>query len=164
MFDHKDDFIETFRRIVYPKIHEPLSRLGNKVGINLYAEGHVGYNQRVGTILKHEDTIERALTSLSGQRNVIACLKSLPDDRLSEGSWVFLHEDAPELIEEGMQVHVTLFNLKDVNAGREVYAHYEDDWRVSPINHLRAKNFDVKAGKEKMTEICSRSAVLEDIN
>lgn len=163
MFDHEDDYIEGFRRIVYPRLHKPLSALGNKIGINLYAEGHVGKNQYVGTTHAQEDKIERELDSLSAERNVIACLKTLRDGRVSEGSWVLLHEDVPELIAEGMQVHITLFKPKDGSVGREVYAHYEDDWRSAPLAHLREKNFDVAAGVAKMSVLCDKSKVLSNV-
>lgn len=67
----------------------------------------------------------------------------MEDRRVSEGSWVLLHEDNPEVIEEGKQVHITLFDRVD-GPGREIYAHYEDDWRSAPLAHLRSANFDVR--------------------
>lgn len=134
-----DDWIEIFRQAVYPQLHPYLKPFGG------YGVGHVGENQYLGKVNENEGAIEQELDD-RGRRNPVACLKSLTDGRVSEGSWVVLHEDAPALIEEGMQLHITLFVRSDGEPGRELYAHYEDDWRASPFAHLREKNFDVERG------------------
>lgn len=139
LLNENDDWIETFRRSTYPKLHPYLKPFGG------YAVGHVGGSQYVGTFDEDEDTIEDELDD-RGRRNPIACLKSLDDDRVSEGSWVILHEDSPDLVEEGMQIHITLFKRDDGKDGREMYAHYEDDWRSAPIAHLLESNFDTETG------------------
>jgi hypothetical protein len=149
MFDSNDDWVEGFRRTVYPRIHRPLSKLGDLIGIDLYATGSVGWNQYVGTVYESEETLEQELDGLSAERNLVACLKSLPDGRTSEGSWVFRHKDEPDLIEEGMQLHLTLFKTSSGRSGRAVYAHYEDDWQNSPLSHLQSKNFSPKKGVAK---------------
>lgn len=143
--DANDDWIETLRLTLYPKLHPYLEPFGG------YAVGSVGSGQYVGTLDEGEETIEDALDD-RGRRNPIACLKSLDDGRVSEGSWVLLHGDCPGLIEAGMQVHITLFKRADGEPGRELYAHYEDDWRVAPIPHLRATNFDASVGVDLATE------------
>lgn len=160
LLDSDDDWIEATRRKIYPKIHDELVSLGDLIGIRLFATGTVGWNQYVGKFDEDEESIEEELEALSSIRNPIACLKELRDGRLSEGSWVLLHEDYPELIEEGMQLHFTLFERDDGQPGREVYAHYEDDWRVSPIAHLRGENWDVKHGVKIAGEVFNDSTFL----
>jgi hypothetical protein len=140
-----DDWIESFRRSLYPLLHDPLSKLGEKIGVNLYAVGSVGGNQYVGKFDENEDAIEEEFDSRA-ERNPVAALKSLEDGRTSEGSWVVLHDHCPDLIEEGKQLHFTLFVREDGAAGRELYAHYEDDWRAAPLAHLRSENFSPEKG------------------
>lgn len=145
LLDSDDDWIEDARLYLYPRLHAPLSSVGDRLGIPLYAVGHVGDNQYVGLFDESEDAIEDELDE-RGERNPFAGLKELPDGRTSEGSWVVLHQHAPELIEPGMQLHFTLFAPQDGSRGRELHAHYEDDWRERPIPHLRAKNFSASEG------------------
>lgn len=140
-----DDWIERFRKFVYPRIHDELSAVGDSLGINLYATGIVTWNQYVGDLDEAEDTIESEIDAFA-RRNPIACLKELKDGRESEGSWVFLHQNNNDLIEPGMQLHITMFQREDGEAGREIYAHYEDDWRTAPLAHLRANNFNEDKG------------------
>jgi hypothetical protein len=161
MFDSNDDWVETFRRSVYPRLHEPLSKVGDLVGVNLYAKGRMYRNQYVGTVYEDEDVIEQEFESLGAQRNAIACLKSFPDGRVSEGSWVILHDEQPELVPEGLQLHMTLFNPENGGHGREVYAHLEDDWRVSPLAHLRANNFSPEQGVETARPLLNDETFLE---
>jgi len=146
-----DDWIESLRLYLYPKLHEPLSGFGDSIGVRLYATGGVGGNQYVGTLSENEEVIEKELDERA-VRNPIACLKTLPDGRVSEGSWVLLHDENPALIEPGMQLHLTMFDREDGEAGREIYAHYEDDWRTAPLAHLRGKNFNPKEGVSIATE------------
>lgn len=138
-FNANDDWQEGVRRRWYPLIHPFIEPFGG------YAVGTVGGNQYVGVLAEAEDAIEDALDD-RGRRNPIACLKSLEDGRVSEGSWAILHGDSPDLVEPGMQLHVTMFVRSDGEPGRELYAHLEDDWRVSPLAHLREKNFDPERG------------------
>lgn len=154
LLDSDDDWIETVRRRYYPRLHPYLKRVGG------YGIGHVGQAQYVGTFDESEDVIEDELDD-RGRRNPIACFKSLHDGRKSEGSWAILHTDSPDLVAPGMQLHLTLFERKDSKPGRELYAHYEDDWRVSPIKHLREANFDVATGVELTTKYVNEHTFLE---
>jgi len=159
LLNSDDDWIESLRKYFYPKLHNPLSKFGDRIGINLYSTGRVGWNQYVGDLEEEEEVIEKEITKIGGQRNPVACLKQLPDGRTSEGSWVLLHDDLPEVIKPGMQLHMTLFN-SDLDNGREVYAHYEDDWRTAPLAHLRAKNFDIPRGVGMAKQIFNDSTFL----
>lgn len=153
LLNSNDDWQESLRREWYPRLHPYLEPVGG------YAVGHVGSEQYVGTLDESEDAIEDELDD-RGRRNPIACLKSLDDGRESEGSWVILHEDSPDLVEDGMQLHVTLFDREDGENGREVYAHYEDDWRVSPIDHLRSSNFSSTQGVSRAEEYVNKHTLL----
>lgn len=55
LLNSNDDWIESFRRSLYPLLHDPLSKLGEKVGVNLYAVGSVGGNQYVSKFDEPED-------------------------------------------------------------------------------------------------------------
>jgi hypothetical protein len=150
-----DDWIENVRLWLYPRLHPILERYGG------YGIGGVGNRQYVGFFDEDEEVIEEEMEAAGGRRNPIACLKSLSDGRVSEGSWAFLAEDDPTgVIEPGMQVHITLFDREDGEPGRELYAHYEDDWRTSPRSHLKETNFDIQQGVEIATELIDEHTYL----
>ncbi|WP_226041160.1 hypothetical protein [Natrinema sp. DC36] len=138
-----DDWIESTRRWLYPKLHPYLKKIGG------YGIGTVGENQYVMTTEISEEPLEVELVDLGFVRNPIACYKTLEDGRKSEGSWVLYHNEAPQIVAEGMQLHVTLFND---NGGMGIYAHYEHDWRADWWAHLNEKDFSPEKGVEKATE------------
>ncbi|UBF19989.1 hypothetical protein HRTV-22_gp34 [Halorubrum virus HRTV-22] len=140
LLDSDDDWQEGLRAWLYPRLHPFLTPFGG------YGVGETRLNQYVGAFSEGEESIELELVDAGFRRNPIACFKSLPDGRESEGSWVLIPEDAPDYVAPGMQLHVTMFKRADGQKGREMYAHYEDDWRSAPFAHLRAKNFSAAAG------------------
>lgn len=151
-----DDWIESLRYVLYPKLHPFLTPFGG------YAVGRVGYDQYVGHFPEDEDAIEEELEAVGGERNPIAALKSLHDGRVSEGSWRFTAGSAaPVTIEDGMQLHLTLFDRDDGKHGREVYAHYEDDWEANAIGHLREHNFNPAIGVHLATELLDEHTYLQ---
>lgn len=155
-----DDWIESFRRTYFPPLNHTLHRIGHVIGVPLYSTGVDGGNQYVGAMSEDEDTIEQELVEVGAVRNPLACFKHLNDGRESEGSWVILHGDRPDLIEHGRQLHITLFERKDGKPGRAIYAHYEDDWRVHPLWHLRCKHFSPKTGVAKTKKLIHKSSFL----
>ena len=66
---------------------------------------------------------------------------------------LFRSYDSRGLVEPGRQLHIMIFERADEQPGREIYAHYEDDWRSAPVAHLREKNFDVKQGVKKAIDL-----------
>jgi hypothetical protein len=145
--DEDDDWIERVRKNWYPWLHKYLPD-------GLYAEGLVRYNQYVGTCYEKEDVIESELVEHANFiRNPLAAYKRTPDGRESEGSWVLWHEHNPDLVEPGMQLHVTLFRRERGRVGRELFAHYEDDWRTSPLKHLRGANFQPELGARRARKL-----------
>lgn len=148
LVDADDDWQEGFRRFWYPRLHHVLALFGG------YGTGHVGKAQYVGLLRADEELIEEEMVRAGARRNPLAAYKRLSDGRLSEGSWVFLSDDDPSgRVEEGMQLHITLFERADGEPGREVYAHYEDDWRDSPSAHLRGENMSATAGVSMAVEV-----------
>lgn len=143
LLDADDDWQERLRRWLYPRLHGVLSLVG------AYGTGHTGYNQFVGTLAEDEEVIEDELCALGFERNPIACFKSLPDGRQSEGSWVLRsHDDPMGYLDRDRQLHVTLFACSDGSDGRELYAHEEFDWQDKPLKHLRAEEFDPQRGAD----------------
>lgn len=140
MLNADDDYIERWRKHLYPILHRYLPK-------GLYATANVRWNQYVGTVHESEDTIEAELVDLGFIRNPVSAYKTLPDGRESEGSWVLWNEHrSDDYVDFGMQLHITMFETQDGDKGRELYAHYEDDWRYAPVSHLREKNFDPHTG------------------
>jgi hypothetical protein len=152
LFDANDDWQESLRARLYPKLHPYLDAVG------LYAVGKTPSNQYVGKVGLSEETFEEELEDIGCKRNPIACLKSTVDGRESEGSWVLLPEDTPEDIPmaDDRQLHLTLFPRRDGKEGREVYAHEEYDWRDRPIAHIRSKHFAPRAGASKTRTLLNR--------
>ena len=155
LLDSDDDWQEGLRRWLYPRLHPLLVRYGG------YGVGHCGWNQYAGTFDEDEEVVEDELVDVGFRRNPIAAYKSLPDGRKSEGSWVLLNEDAPDHVAPGMQLHITLFKRKDGKPGREVYAHYEDDWRASPSDHLNEANFSAAAGVDIARDYLNNNTFLQ---
>lgn len=153
LLDADDDWQETLRAKLYPALHTGLQAVG------LYGVGTVGNDQYVGTSKIDEETLEEELVALGFKRNPVACYKRLPDGRGSTGSWVLLPEDAKR-VENGMQLHVTLFPTR-VGEGVEVYAHYEDDWRKRPLSHLREKRFRPHEGASLARAILMQHSFIE---
>lgn len=149
LMDADDDWQEGLRGRLYPWLHPKLRAIGKHLGVPMYGIGGVGWTQYVGVANEPEEVIEAELADAGFRRNPIAAYKSLPDGRESEGSWVLLHEDAPDLVAEGMQLHVTLFASDTNTDHRAIYAHYEDDWRTNWRGHLTETNFDAHAGVDK---------------
>lgn len=138
------DWQERVRAVLYPKLHPVLARFGG------YATGTVAPEQFVCSTEVNEGTIEDELHDTGFVRNPIACYKSLPDGTGSEGSWVLFAENDPEeILEEGRQLHITLFPRKDSTSGRRIYAHEEYDWRSHPVKHLRETDFGPRIGADK---------------
>lgn len=154
LFDEDDDWQEASAGYLYPKLHRYLVRLGDLIGIPLYAIGGASSTQHVGTVGLDEEVLEGEFVDLGLLRNPITAYKIKADGREQEGSWVLWPEyDNHDLVEPGRQLHVMIFERADGKPGREIYAHYEDDWRVSPVAHLRETNFDVEQGVAKATEL-----------
>lgn len=131
-----DDWQESLRATWYPRLHPYLVNVGG------YGVGNVSENQYTGKVEINEDALEELLVDLGFERNPIACYKTTEDGRGSEGSWVLLsHNDPGDFVKDGYQLHVTLFERRDGEAGRELYAHHEPDWRQSPIKHLYPAKF-----------------------
>jgi hypothetical protein len=146
ILNEDDDYIEELRGYWYPRIHPVLTKYTPAYGVATVSEA-----QFVREVSLSEDALEAELTEVGFARNPLAAFKSHPDGRESEGSWVLIPErDDYGLVEPGMQLHITLLPRTDDATGRAIYAHYEDDWRVSPLAHLRSANFDVEAGVTKV--------------
>lgn len=145
LLDANDDWIEGVRRWLYPKLHPYLEKFGG------YGIGIVTHNQHVCTLDMGEEELEEELVELGFTRNPMACYKSLDDGSQSEGSWALYHNERPQIIDEDMQLHVTLFGEEKVT----VYAHYEDSWYASPIDHLNEENYSASEGVEKAKRVLS---------
>lgn len=145
---HEHDWIEAFRASVYPAIHPYITRFG------LYSTSHVGPDQYVATFTVSEEVIEELLLHRGNfERNPVAAYKTHTDGRKSTLSLRLTHEgdtSKREYVEPGMQLHLTFFPSKEGRKGTvDCYAHYEDDWAVSPWAHLRSKNFSSKEGVKR---------------
>lgn len=139
---HKQDFLESFRELVYPPLHHVLEFF------DFYAMGQVNTEEYAGTIEESEEELERAFHETGVVRNALAKYKYLPDGRESEGSWRLTHETHPHLVEPKMQLHITLFDPegRDVSEAVAVYAHYEMDYGASISGHLSGRRYSAEEG------------------
>lgn len=147
----QSDWIEAVRRWLYPRLHAYLKKFGG------YGVAKVYDNQFVGSSFFSEDKIEIQLyRKANARRNAVSAYKThYPSGRASEGSWRITHEAYPNLIPEGMQVHITLFQRNDGEPGRDIFAHLEDDWEASPIDHLKETHLDAERGVKIARKIIS---------
>ena len=143
ILDEDDDWIESFRRRWYPKLHPYLEPLGG------YAVGHVYENQYAATIPEGEELFEEVLIDRGWQRNPIACFKTHEDGRKSSGSWRLRASDDEYglLDDDRFQLHITLFENQDAETYVDVYCHLEYDWQKAPLKHLRGKDFSAGEGQ-----------------
>ena len=147
-----DDYHETYRRRLYPKLHHGLKHVGG------YGVGTVGAEQYVGETKLDEEALEEELEDRGFVRNPVSCYKTGPDGRPSTGSWVLLSAASPS-VDPGMQLHVTLFNKR--GDGVDIYAHYEDDWRARPLAHLREKRFQPEYGASLARSIFNNDSFID---
>lgn len=157
MLGSDDDWIETVRRSLYPKLHPVLVNSP----IPGYGVGFVGEKQYVATLTEiTEEPFEKELGELGFRRNVLSCFKTNHKDEKSEGSWVLLSQDDPnDRLADDRQLHITLFN-HPIRDGLDVYAHEEYDWRVKPFAHLREKDFAPVKGANYARELLDEQTYL----
>ena len=144
ILDADDDWIEGFRRWLYPKLHPYLTR------VNGYGVGTVGEAQYVCTLPAGEEHVEEVLVDHGWTRNPIACYKTHADGRQSEGSWRLRGlDDRYDLLEDSSkQLHITFFDADDQGAV-DVYCHQEYDWMCAPLMHLREVELEFDIGRWK---------------
>lgn len=142
---HNEDFIETFREVVYPPLHNVLTLVG------FYATGELSEAEHVGTVEDSEEELEKVFHDTGVVRNALAKYKSLPDGRESEGSWRLTHHTHPHLVEPKMQLHITFFAPTDgdVSEAVEVYAHYEMNYGASILGHLNGRHYSAEEGVKR---------------
>ncbi len=137
-----DDYWESFRRTVYPRIHPILQMLP----FPAYSKGPVHENQYVCTAEVNQNNLEAELREAGFFRNPIAAYKNHPDGRKSVGSWRLLPAcDKTGMVEDDMQLHVTLFE-SEYEDHVDIYAHYEKNWEKDATGHLKESGFSAAEG------------------
>ena len=144
---HESDWIEAARRLLYPRLHPLLHIVG------LYSVGPVSEAQHVATIQMGEEEFEKYILHAPHrfERNPIASYKTAPDGRKSTLSLRLTHAGSEhyntQYVDEKKQLHWTLFNAAD--GVLDLYAHYEYDWQVAPVKHLRGEGMSDDIGRAK---------------
>lgn len=121
-----------------------------------YLRGDTHEEQYVGTVMMGEEAFEEVLDDLGLVRNPFAYWKMTEDKRDSVGSWRMTHYTHPTRVEEGMQVHFTLFKSKFIAGGIDIYAHHEHDYSwslLSAIYHVLERDFSSSRGVRIAREI-----------
>lgn len=157
MGHQRDWFNEQFRRRVWPKLHPLLQRVGG------YAIGVTPENQLAAVFEQDIEEVEhQVMHSLGFGRNNIACLKHRETGEWSDGSWVW----RPDGWLSEMQLHITLydgiFDGEGMAGQSEVttaYAHWEDNYWVSPFDHLDGANFQPREGVRRFQEMLDEAGV-----
>lgn len=156
---HTHDWIESARRLLYPRLHPWLVKVGG------YGTGTVTDAQHVATIHMDESSVEEYLLHAPHrfERNPVAAYKTTPDGRQSTLSLRLTAHGSShynsDYVESGMQLHWTFFEAAD--GALDLYAHYEDDWQVSPLKHLRGTNLDVAEGRRRSEEFLENATNLD---
>lgn len=157
---HKQDWIETARRLLYPRLHPLLRRVGG------YAVGHVSEEQHVATIQMGEEEFEKYILTAPHhfERNPIAAYKTAPDGDKSTLSLRLTHHGSEyydgDYVEPEKQLHWTFFNAAD--GAIDLYAHYEYDWQAAPLKHLREVDFSEAEGRRRGLRFLRNATDLEE--
>jgi len=148
LYGADDAWWQEVRRRWWPVLHNPLKSFGG------FALSGVGGRAYVGVVKMSEDDLEATLERIGFVRNPWAALKTRLDGQdVSEGSWVYRKSDVwyrPDDLAP-MQLHVTVFERAD-GIGYDLYAHWEDNYWVSPFDHLDGANLSAPRGVEMMHE------------
>lgn len=149
---HREDFWETIRSTLYPILHVVLELF------DIGARGTTPEAEYVGTIPVGAEDFEVTLHEAGLVRNALAKYKSTEDGRNSIGSWRATHNTHPDLVDDGMQLHITLFSPRLPSdgwprEGVDVYAHYERDYGHDASGHLAGKDYSAKKGVVRAREL-----------
>jgi hypothetical protein len=156
---HQQDFWESLRAVVLPRLGWLLQQVQSHVGGDLYAETTTGRSQFACVVHKTEEKLERDLHAIGFERNPLAAWKTLVGtDRTEEGSWRYYGTDNESIVaptdsfeqfinEHGTenadtQLHVILYELDDRPETTAVFAHHEAAWHTHPIVHYNAVYYD----------------------
>lgn len=162
MLGHQDDFWEPLRGTVLPFVGHVLTRLGDHVGGDLYAESTTGRSQFVFLVDKHRERVERDLDAIGFERNPLAAWKTLAGTEHTEvGSWRW-YDDGETIVEPtaaheqfiqthgtgqaDTQTHVVLYEIDGDESTTAVFAHHEAAWHIHPIIHYRGRFTDAVLG------------------
>lgn len=146
LLDSDDDWQEQLRRYLYPRLHPYLTTASEITNVPLFATKVSDEGRHAATLEVDPELFEETLVELGFIRNPVAAFKTLDDGTPSVGSWALLYEDDDDdLLDEGHQLHVVLFEVED---GLAIHAHAETDWRHSAIGHLRGDYFSRDDGIE----------------
>lgn len=136
---HKQDWIETVRGWVIPKLGIFAQWLEDITGDKYYVESTTHNNQFVGRVNMKEGEFEEVLHDMGFHRNPLAAWKSLESnpDNEEEGSWRKIGFDG----DEDKQLHVILYKGSNMQNGDNdyiyVYAHWEYRWDTDPWKHYK---------------------------
>lgn len=116
-----------------------------------FARGYVHESQYVGTVKMSEEELEETLFHETDARyNWLAYWKyHMSDGRNSEGSWKLRWPRHDEYVDQGKQIHITLFPSRTRDDWLDIYAHYEYDNIAHPIKHFREHGFSANEGVKR---------------
>lgn len=151
---HKQDFWEWIRGNVWPIFDWFFDLFG--VGTT----GTLPPDEYVGTIPVGVERFEKSLHAMGVVRNAPAKYKNTVDDRNSIGSWRATHRTHPDFVDQGMQLHITLFPPAGGSASSDeavtVYAHYEKNYGNDPGGHLDGEDYSAELGVGKATKLIQK--------
>jgi len=155
----KQDWIESLRRIVIPRLGIIAHALEELTGREYYVRGETHVRQFVGRVPMAQEAFESVLEDESFHRNPLASLKSRQDGEIEEGSWRKINIDKqPE-----KQLHVVLYDGSKIDTAEPehtyVYAHIEYRWDVHPIKHYRGHELNAAEGVKMMKTILNDRGV-----
>jgi|GEM_PF-344749 len=144
-----DVWWQEVRRRWWPVLHNPLKSFGG------FSLSEVGDRAHVGVVKMQEDDLEVTFERIGFVRNPWAALKTrLGGQDVSEGSWVYRKSNVwyrPDNLAQ-MQLHATMFERAD-GLGYDIYVHWEDNYWVSPIDHINGANLSAETGVEMMGDL-----------
>lgn len=161
MIGYKQDWIESLRGWLIPKLGIFSHILEEITGEEFYVESETHRDQFVGRVPMNEESFEKELDDMNFHRNPLAAWKARrkdPED-LEEGSWRKVgYDENPR-----MQLHVVLYDGSPINNAdvgcTYVYAHWEYRWDTDPVKHYRGVDYNAGEGVRRVKKLLDENGI-----
>lgn len=158
---HTQDWWESLRLWLIPKIGRVAQRLNETTDENIYTSYEIHNNEFVGRVDIPEEEFEKTLDDIGFERNPIAALKTLSSTgETEEGSWRKLYPEK----HPNKQLHIMLFDGSEINNAPTgcvyIYAHWELRWDTDPIKHYHGEVYSAEKGVQKMKNMLDAEGIV----
>jgi len=149
-FDHRHDWVNRYRRSVYPIIHSIISKLG------LFSVSTLSSDSLAIKTHKSSDEAERILQDAGFTLAVSSSVKKLPDGSFAYSDWIYRESgDYPDFLAI-WQTHATIVTFEERT---HIYAHHEYS-SINPLvgyYHITGMDKSAKQGIKKVRKLWNKT-------